>query len=159
MKTLVVGLMISMTMALACGGGDAASGGSSTSGGSFASSSGDSRSEGCLAPADTAGFDGEIVLVCGTVVESVYIAEQRRTTFVYFDAAPPGHSFTAVITGDSRSGFNPFPEEQFTAGINVCIEGKVELDGDGKPLIDVQSALNMLVISTLEISGEHCTGN
>jgi hypothetical protein len=26
-------------------------------------------------------------------------------------------------------------------------------------MIDVQSALNMLIIDTLEIHGEHCTGN
>jgi hypothetical protein len=159
MKTLLVMLTISIAGTLACGGGGNGGGGGSSSGGSFASSSGDARAEGCLAPADTAGFNGQLVLVCGTVVESLYVAEQQRTTFVYFGAAPPGHEFTAVITANSRSGFNPFPEDQFTAGVNVCIEGKLEIDGDGKPMINVQSALNMLIIPSLEIHGEHCTGN
>jgi hypothetical protein len=162
MKTLVVVLSISMAVAAACGGGGgSASGGSSgsSSDGAFVSSSGDARAEGCLAPADTAGFDGQLILVCGTVVEAVYVAEQGRSTFVYFGASPPGHSFTAVISGSSRSGFNPFPEDQFTPGTNVCIEGKLQLDSEGKPMIDVQSALNMLIIDTLEIHGEHCTGN
>ncbi|HEU0073550.1 MAG TPA: hypothetical protein VFS30_06020 [Dehalococcoidia bacterium] len=168
MKTLVAFLAFSMAVTLACGGGSSgASGGSgggggsggSNSSGALGTSSGDARSEGCKTPAETAGFNGQLVLVCGTVVEAVYVAEQNRTTYIYFGAAPPDQDFTAFITANSRSGFNPFPENQFTAGINVCIEGKVELDGDGKPMIDVQSALNMLIIQSLEIHGEHCAGN
>lgn len=166
MKTLVALLAFAMAVTLACGGGSSSgsSGGGGGSGGSNSSgalgtSSGDVRGEGCLAPAETAGFNGQLVLVCGTVVEAVYVAEQNRTTYIYFGAAPPDQDFTAFITANSRSGFNPFPEDQFTAGTNVCIEGKVEIDGDGKPYIDVQSALNMLIIPSLEIHGEHCTGN
>jgi hypothetical protein len=167
MKALVALLALSMIVSLACGGGgnsSSASGsgggsGVSAGGGALGTSSGDARSQGCLAPGETAGFNGQLVLVCGTVVESVYVAEQARTTFIYFGASPPDQEFTALITANSRSGFNPFPEDQFTAGVNVCIEGKVELDGDGKPTINVQSALNMLIIKSLEIHGEHCAGN
>jgi len=161
MKAMPALLAISMILVFACGGGssDASGGGGSTSDGALGTSSGDARGEGCLAPAETAGFNGQLVLVCGTVVESVYVEADRRSTYIYFGAAPPDHEFTAIINGNSRSGFNPFPEEQFTAGVNVCIEGKADIDGEGKPYIDVQSALNMLVIQSLEISGEHCTGN
>jgi hypothetical protein len=166
MKTLVAILALSAALTLACGGnsdsnagGSGGGGGSSDSNGALGTSSGDARAEGCLAPGDTAGYNGQLVLVCGSVVSSVYVADQNRTTFIYFGAEPPDQDFTAFITANSRSGFNPFPEDQFTAGVNVCIEGKVQLDSDGKPEIDVQSALNMLIIKTTEIHGEHCAGN
>lgn len=169
MKSLVAVLVITAVVGFACGGGSGSSGGDGTSGassggsssadGALINSQGDARSEGCLAPEQTAEFEGKLVLVCGTVANSVYYAEQRRTTFVYFGAAPPDQILTAQIRGDMRSGFNPFPEDQFAPGANVCIEGIIQTGDDGKPLIDVQSALNMLVIPTLEIHGEHCTGN
>jgi hypothetical protein len=159
MKMLMLVLVIAAVTSVACGGSSASGGSSDAADGAFVSSSGDARSEGCLEPAATAGFNGQLVLVCGTVAEVAFAEAQNRSTFVYFDGAPPGHSFTAVISGGSRSGFNPFPEDQFTPGTHVCIEGKVQIDGDGKPIIDVQSALNMLIIPAPEIHGEHCTGN
>lgn len=170
MKTLVALLAFSMAVTLACGGSSSSSGGGGSGGGgsggggavsdgALGSSSGDARSEGCKTPAETADYKGKIVLVCGTVVESVYVPEDRRSTYIYFGAAPPNQEFTAIIGANSRSGFNPFPENQFTAGVNVCIEGKADIDSDGKPYIDVQSALNMLIIKSLEIHGEHCAGN
>lgn len=166
MRILVAVLATLFVAVVGCGGGDASGsggggggGGGSGTDGALVNSQGDARAEGCLAPSDAAGFQGQLVLVCGTVVDSVYMPDLKRTTFIYFDAAPPGQSLTAQITGDMRSGFNPFPEDQFAPGTNVCIEGIIQKDGDGKPLIDVQSALNMLVIDTLEIHGEHCAGN
>jgi len=164
MRKLMAVLAMMLVVVAGCGGGDASGsgsggGGSSGSSGALGTSKGDARDIGCLAPSQTAEHNGQLVLVCGTVAEAVYMPDLRRTTFVYFDAPSPDQSFTAKISGDSRSGFNPFPEDQFTSGVNVCIEGVVELDDDGKPLINVQSALNMLVISTLEISGTHCAGN
>lgn len=167
MKTLVALLAFSLAMSLACGGDDGGGGNSSGGGasgapvsdGALGTSSGDARTEGCKTPAETADFKGKIVLVCGTVVESVYVPEDRRSTYIYFGAAPPDQEFTAIIGANSRSGFNPFPEDQFTAGVDVCIEGKADIDGDGKPYIDVQSALNMLIIKSLEIHGMHCAGN
>jgi hypothetical protein len=164
MRALVVVIVAVAVVVGACGGGSGSastSSGSSgpSSGGALVNSSGDARDQGCLAPDQAGDFKGKLVLVCGTIASSVYMPDLKRTTFVYFGAAAPDQAFTAQITGDSRSGFNPFPEDQFTAGVNVCIEGIVQTDDAGKPLIDVQSALNMLVISSLEIHGEHCAGN
>lgn len=157
MRILMVVTLMVLLLASACGGGS--SSGASTAPGARAKTAEDVRDLGCLTPAETAQHEGQFVLVCGTVAESVYMPEMRRTTFVYFDAPPPDHTFTAMITGGSRSGFNPFPEDQFTPGTNACVEGVVVQGEDGKPLIDVQSALSMITLESLEISGEHCAGN
>jgi hypothetical protein len=165
MRALVVVVIVAAAVVVgACGGGNSSSSGSKSTGsssnaGALGNSSGDARDKGCLAPDQTGDYKGQLVLVCGTVAGSVYMPDQKRTTFVYFGADAPDQTFTAVITGDSRSGFNPFPEDQFTSGVNVCIEGIVQTDDAGKPLIDVQSALNMIVISAPEIHGSHCAGN
>jgi hypothetical protein len=162
MRVLLVVIFSVVVVVGACGGGSSSAGttnSGSSSSGALGNSSGDARDKGCLAPDQTGDYKGQTVLVCGTVAASVYMPDQKRTTFVYFGADAPDQTFTAEITGDSRSGFNPFPEDQFTSGVNVCIEGIVQTDDAGKPLIDVQSALNMLVISTTEIHGTHCAGN
>jgi hypothetical protein len=167
MRNLVVVLAIVILAIAGCGGGggDSSGGGGgggssgSSSAGALGNSSGDARDQGCKAPSETAEFKGDIVLVCGTVAESAYFPDQNRTTYVYFDAAPPDYTFTGIITASSRSGFNPFPEKQFVAGVKVCIEGIIQIDADGKPFVDVQSALNMVIIQTLETHGEHCAGN
>ena len=162
MRHVVAVLAILAVALVGCGGGSSggSGGGSgSSSAGALGNSSGDARDQGCQSVDSAADFQGSIILFCGTVVESAYFPDENRTTRVYFGAAPPGQSFTGVITAASRSGFNPFPEDQFVEGVNVCIEGIVQTDGEGKPFIDVQSALNMVIIQSLETHGEHCAGN
>ena len=159
MKTLLAVLLSSLFATLACGGGGSSGGGGDRAPGLLQVDAEDARTLGCLNINETLDHAGDYVLVCGTVVEAVYVQEENRTTYIYFGASPPDQTFTAIITGGSRSGFNPFPEEKFAAGTNACVEGVIEVDENGAPFIDVQSALSMISIETLEISGEHCTGN
>jgi hypothetical protein len=156
MKTSLAVLLSSLFVTLACGGGG---GGDDTAPGLLQKTADDERTLGCLTPEQTVEHEGDYVLVCGTVAEAIYVQENNRTTYMHFGAPSPNQVFTAVITGGSRSGFNPFPEDQFAAGTNACVEGVIELDENGLPSIDVQSSLSMISIKTLEISGEHCTGN
>jgi hypothetical protein len=154
MKALVVVFLAIAIVATACGGSSG-----ETAPGLRQKTAEDERGLGCLTTDQAAEHDGDYVLVCGTVAEAVYLPDDNRTTYIYFDSPSPDQTFTAKITGGSRSGFNPFPEEQFAAGTNACVEGVITIDADGKALIDVQSSLSMIPIETLEISGEHCTGN
>lgn len=154
MKAFVVILLAFAAVVTACGGSSG-----ETAPGLRQKTADDQRALGCITTAQAAEHDGDYVLLCGTVAEAVYLPDDNRTTYLYFDSPSPDHTFTAKITGGSRSGFNPIPEEQFAAGTNACVEGVITMDADGKPLIDVQSALSMIPIDTLEISGEHCAGN
>jgi hypothetical protein len=155
MKTLLALMLMVPFLTLACGGG----GGGDTAPGLLQKTADDERTLGCLAPGDAIDHSGDYVLVCGTVAEATYVAEENRTTYIYYGAAAPDQTFTAIITGGSRSGFNPFPEDKFAAGTKTCVEGVVEMDEDGLPYIDVQSALSMITLEALEISGDHCAGN
>lgn len=70
-------------------------------------------------------YVGQKVVVCGVVVEAVYLSHsQRKLTFLNFDRPHPDQSFDVVIEEADRAKFTEAPEETYL-NKKVCVTGVV----------------------------------
>jgi hypothetical protein len=80
---------------------------------------------------------GEEATVCGTVVQTVFIENDRRQpTYLNFGQPWPDHVFNVLILGRHRPRFLQPPEETY-ADQEICVEGLLE-EADGVPQIGVR---------------------
>lgn len=156
MRILVVVFATIVVVIGACGGGG---GSSSTAGGSGGSSSNGADDDGnnCVLTSEVAEYDGERVILCGTVAATEYLPDQKRNTVLYMDAPPPGHSVTVVLEGAIRASFASPPEERFGPGETICADGDVSIV-DGVPQVFVNNAQNIVFLEELVVTGVACTG-
>lgn len=161
MRLLVVVLAFLGLAAMACGGGGDSGGGGGSSSGDGGSSGGPAaRNDGnnCVFTSELAGFDGDTVMLCGTVAEGLFNPEQKRNTVLYFDGPRGSESARVVMEGAIRASFLTPPEERFGApGTMVCAQGKVSIV-DGIPQVFVNNAQNIVFLEELVVSGRSCNG-
>ncbi|MFP4228467.1 MAG: hypothetical protein ACLFTE_06535 [Salinivenus sp.] len=96
------------------------------------------RSVGRIAAADAHQHAGARATVCGRVAEVEWLRDiEGEPTFVNLGGAHPEQSFTAVIWGDDRAGWDDPPAALYE-GRSVCVTGTIE-QHEGTPQIVVSS--------------------
>jgi hypothetical protein len=79
---------------------------------------------------------GEKVTIIGKVVSTKYL-KKHEGTFLNLDKSFPNQFFTVTIWRDGRRNFSYKPEEELD-GKYILVTGKVELDKNGTPMINVK---------------------
>lgn len=79
---------------------------------------------------------GEKVSVIGKVVSTKYL-EKSQATFLNLDKSFPNQFFTVIIWKDGRRNFSYKPESELD-GKYIIVTGKIELDKNGTPIINVR---------------------
>jgi endonuclease G, mitochondrial len=79
---------------------------------------------------------GENVSVIGKVVSTKYL-EKSQATFLNLDKSFPNQFFTVTIWKDGRRNFSYKPESELD-GKYIIVTGKIELDKNGTPIINVR---------------------
>lgn len=79
---------------------------------------------------------GEKVSVIGKVVSTKYL-EKSQATFLNLDKSFPNQFFTVTIWKDGRRNFSYKPESELD-GKYIIVTGKIELDKNGTPIINVR---------------------
>jgi hypothetical protein len=160
MKLLVVALAILGVAAIACGGGGDSGG--SSSGGSTANNGGSAApregGNNCVFTTELASFDGQVVLLCGTVAQGLYNPEQKRNSVLYLDGPRGSETARVLMEGAIRASFLTPPEERFgQPGTMICAQGKVSIV-DGVPQVFVNNAQNIVFLKELVVTGKACSG-
>jgi endonuclease G len=79
---------------------------------------------------------GSTVSIVGKVVSSKFISKSQ-STFLNLDKEFPNQIFTITIWNDARRNFSFKPETAYD-GKHIVVSGKVELDKNGIPTINVK---------------------
>lgn len=162
MRLLVVALAILGVATMACGGGGDSGGGGGSSGGNTANNGGSAApregGNNCVFTSELASFDGEVVILCGTVAEGLYNPEQKRNSVLYFDGPRGSETARVVLEGAIRASFLTPPEERFgQPGTKICAQGKVSIV-DGIPQVFVNNMQNIVFLDELVVTGKACSG-
>jgi len=89
-------------------------------------------------------YIGQKVSIIGKVVSTKFL-DKSQSTFLNLDKSFPNQFFTITIWKDGRRGFSYKPEEELD-GKYIIVTGRVELDKNGTPIINVKHESQIEVV-------------